>query len=53
MGTGDFGGRMNDTLIIDDNRSTADALHQMLTVVGYYCARGVWRQPGNDAVERL
>jgi PleD family two-component response regulator len=24
---------MNDTLIIDDNRSTADALHQMLTVL--------------------
>jgi CheY-like chemotaxis protein len=25
---------MNETLIIDDNRSTADALHQMLTVLG-------------------
>ncbi len=24
---------MNDALIIDDNRSTADALHQMLTVL--------------------
>ena len=25
---------MNDAIIIDDNRSTADALHQMMTVLG-------------------
>ena len=44
---------MSEALIIDDNRSTADALHQMLTVSGCACTRGLWRQPGDNVVERL
>ena len=44
---------MKDALIIDDNRSTADALHQMLTVLDIPAARGVWGEPGDVSLERF